>query len=182
MATLSLRPLVLKLVSKSAPISGGLPLLDLTPLNANNSVGETYTFIQAYRTNYYHPMGFGYGPDGAHKGNPELEPTVSMGTSSCDKNATCPAPMYFIGGQYQGQYSNIPEVKNITTNVEDFGLDVYEPTFKHPVAQWTRVGPFEIKLSFDDTTYTNDIYYFCHVRPIHCLRCFSLLTKKVLTV
>ena len=39
--------------------------------------GVTYKFIQEDSTNYYHPLGFAYGPDGALDDQDELEPGVS---------------------------------------------------------------------------------------------------------
>lgn len=40
-------------------------------------VGQVYKFVQTDRSNYMHPMGFAYFPDGAHVGKNELEPIVS---------------------------------------------------------------------------------------------------------
>ena len=36
-------------------------------------VGKTYVFVQEERSNYYHPLGFAYYPDGAHDGKDEVE-------------------------------------------------------------------------------------------------------------
>ena len=98
---------------------------------------------------------------------PELEPAVSPEvngvTSSCVGTATCPAPMYFVGGEYAGVYSNIESVKNTTTLEEDFGLDAYEPLFFFPLGEWMDRGPYSVQLKFDDASYTQDIFYFCHV-------------------
>jgi hypothetical protein len=129
-------------------------------------MGQTYTFIQADVSNYFHPLGFAYFPDGAHDNKNELEPVVSEGTSDCASNATCPAPMYHstgLGG-YLGSYSNDPDVAPVTTDEEDFGLDHYEPLFYYPLREWLGFGNFSIKLRFDDDTYSNDLFYFCHVR------------------
>jgi len=129
-------------------------------------VGETYTFLQSDRSNFYHPLGFAYYPDGAHDGVDELEPGVTPpGTSSnCAEGMTCPAPMYFLNDKYLGVYSNIDSVTMPTTGVDDFGLDAYEPLFFHPIPDWTSYGDFSIKLKFDDEDYDKDIFYFCHVR------------------
>lgn len=40
-------------------------------------IGQVYTFVQADRSNYMHPLGFAYFPDGAHVDKNELEPVVS---------------------------------------------------------------------------------------------------------
>ena len=39
--------------------------------------GATYVFSQRRTGNYYHPLGFAYGADGALDEQPELEPGVS---------------------------------------------------------------------------------------------------------
>ena len=36
-------------------------------------VGKTYRFIQEDKSNYYHPLGFAYHPDGAHVDKDEVE-------------------------------------------------------------------------------------------------------------
>lgn len=131
-------------------------------------LGRTYTFKQAHRTNYYHPMGFSYYADGAHADLDELEPGITPpgSNSACADFNACPAPMYFMDGEYLGTYSNIQEVKNVTTMEDDFGLDSYEPLFFRPIPEWTEFGEFEIKLRFDNLGYTQDLFYFCHVSII----------------
>jgi hypothetical protein len=136
-----------------------------------------------------HAMG---GMGGHHSGMTELEPSVvapamdmdmdhmdmgmDMGMDmamalqradgACVAGATCPAPMYFSGDEYLGVYSNIPEVKNVTSGEEDFGLDVYQSLFFRSVSDWARMDPFSIKLRFDDEDHTEDIFYFCHVSTV----------------
>jgi hypothetical protein len=129
-------------------------------------VGKTYTFNQIAHKNYYHPMGFAYYADGAHDNKDELEPGISApgSSSSCADDMTCPAPMYFIDGEYLGTYSNIPKVADVTTGESYFGLNDYEPKFFWPFGQWLEAGDFSIKLKFDDEDYGRDIFYFCHVR------------------
>ncbi|CAB9519555.1 expressed unknown protein [Seminavis robusta] len=127
-------------------------------------MGETYTFIQRDRSNYFHPLGFSYSADGAHDGKEELEPGVGLGSDkSCEADKTCPAPMYMLNGEYLGEYSNIPAVKPRTTGTENFGLDDYEPLFFRPLPEWAALGEFAIKLRFDDASYGQDIFYFCHI-------------------
>jgi hypothetical protein len=146
-------------------------------------IGETYTFFQVDISNYMHPLGFSYDAhsmDGDHGGMSGLEPAVAamamdmdMGmdmdmamqrsAGTCVASATCPAPMYFSGDEYLGVYSNIPEVKNVTSGQEDFGLDTYNPLFSLSPANWAGMDPFSIKLRFDDEDHTGDIFYFCHV-------------------
>jgi hypothetical protein len=83
-----------------------------------------------YRSNWYHPLGFAYFPDGAHDGVDELEPGIGLGTdTSCVGRLSCPAPMYFLDGNYLGNYSNIAAVAPVTAGEGDFGLDAYEPLF-----------------------------------------------------
>ncbi|KAL3922055.1 MAG: hypothetical protein SGILL_002409 [Bacillariaceae sp.] len=125
-------------------------------------VGETYTFIQKDRTNYYHPVGIAYSPYGDEDVKTEAEPGISMGTSQdCTMTKTCPAPMYYMNDEYLGKYSNLPG--NMTAFEEDFGLDIYEPLFMRSAHFWTAQGTFSLKLTIDDDTIENDLFYFCHV-------------------
>jgi len=126
-------------------------------------VGETYTFDQSDRSNYYHPLGFAYFPDGAHDGKDELEPSIKPvgSTSTCDTTNVCPAPQYFVDGAYVGFFDN---AVNGTTVIGDtnFGLDDYEPEFFYPLAEWaTKV--YSVKLKFDVDTLSTDFFYFCHI-------------------
>ena len=66
-------------------------------------VGESYVFVQRGRSNYYHPLGFAYGPDGAHAGNEEVE----------------------------------EEYLTYRVDMEDIGLDGYEPLFFHSPGEYT---------------------------------------------
>jgi len=114
----------------------------------------------------YHPLGFAYFPDGAHADADELEPSiVPPGSSSeCDKNMTCAAPMYYVDGDYKGTYSNNEDLLAVTSNEDNFGLDDYEPLFFHPLPEWIGYGEMSVFLKIDDDTdYTKDIFYFCHV-------------------
>jgi len=143
-----------------------------------------YTFLQTDLSNYYHPMGFAYGPDGALNTNDagvideadELTPDTSKGT--CDADAlTCPAPMYFNNDIPFGAYSNDVNVRHqdsttdptITTistgeNADaDFGLDSYEPQFFFPLPDWGTENQYSIKLKYDDDGFTEDFFYFCHI-------------------
>merc|ERR1719343_524970 len=133
-------------------------------INPNPTLGMNvdveYTFNQGHVSNWYHPMGFAYFADGAlsqesqfyDEGAPELEEGVSQGTSNCDATETCPFPAYFANGN-------------------NVGLDGYEPTFFWPLDKWYKFGGsdgtaepnFLVKVNFTDSTYTNDIFYFCHI-------------------
>jgi hypothetical protein len=130
-------------------------------------IGKTYNFIQADRTNYFHPLGFAYFPDGDHAGADELEPgIVPPGSSSdCATNMTCPAPMYLQDGEYLGTYSNDATVATPSSGEDNFGLDDYEPKFFHPMPEWSSYGNFSISLKFTVEDYERDIFYFCHVSP-----------------
>jgi hypothetical protein len=127
-------------------------------------IGVTHTFLQTHDHNYYHPLGFAYFPDGDHAGLDELEPGIPPpdSDSDCAETMTCPAPMYFLNGQYLGSYSNDPDVLKPTTNKANFGLDEYEPVFYYPYDQWLGLGKFSVNLRFDQV-YDKDIFYFCHV-------------------
>jgi Domain of unknown function (DUF305) len=127
-------------------------------------IGATYVFDQSDRTNYYHPIGFAYYPDGDHAGMDELEPGIQpYGSSSdCALNKTCPAPMYLRDRSYLGMYSNIADVLEPTTGESNFGLDFYEPLFYRPLPEWSN-SSYSVLLKFDVEDFQNDIFYFCHI-------------------
>jgi hypothetical protein len=118
--------------------------------------------------NYYHPLAFSYFPDGLHDRKAELEPGVEpggTGSGGCSLNKTCPLPMYFLQGEYLGNYSNIPVVKNSTTYTEDFGLEVYSSLFRRDPVNWRSFGNFKVMLRFNHI-YNQDLFYYCHVSSL----------------
>jgi len=132
------------------------------------TAGRTYKFNQSDVSNWRHLIGFSYFPDGAHAGVDELEPGIDHGDTGCADTLSCPAPMYFMDGEYQGVYSNNPDLVSIPVNAsDDFGLGVVEPLFSHPIGQWQGYGPMVAYLNFDQN-YNQDIFYFCHVSFSQC--------------
>jgi hypothetical protein len=142
-----------------------------------------YENLAPYKRFYsMHPLGFAYYPDGAHDDKDELEPgIVPPGSSStCDADMTCPAPMYFLGDEYLGSYTNIATIERSSTNydAENFGLDDYEPKFFHPLTEWIGYGVFNVYLTFDaDTDYDKDMFYFCHVSIVLYKSSFLLVSS-----
>jgi hypothetical protein len=127
-------------------------------------VGQTYTFVQAHFSNYFHPLGFSYFPDGNHKNEDELEPGITQTEGNpCAEFLNCSAPMYFRDGVSLGTYNNLPERGQMTTGTSNFGLDAYEGLFFHPLRQWAGYGQFSVKLRFTDEDLSGDIFYFCKV-------------------
>jgi hypothetical protein len=146
--------------------SGVNPTLFLTK-------GRTYQFDQSDITNWYHLIGFAYEPDGAHVPVDELEPGIPPGNSTCAETLSCPAPMYFMDGEYQGVYSNIPDLVPLPANEsDDFGLGVVEPLFFHPLGDWQGYGPMSVFLNFDED-YDQDFFYFCHVSALAQRSCIE---------
>lgn len=117
--------------------------------------GKTYTFLQHDSTNWMHPLGFAYDPDGAHKGNDELEPGITRGTTNCVASNGCQKPMYYKDGVYLADPSD----------PEDFGLDAFEPKFKNTQDDWGE-AQWSVKLTLDDTTYDGDMFYLCHIHDM----------------
>jgi len=112
----------------------------------------------------YHPLGFAYFADGAHKEVDELEPGIAppgAADMSCADALTCQAPMYFKNGEYVGgSYDN--SVAPVVPG-DDFGLDAYEPEFFLPRADWIEQGTYEVKLTLSDADTIDDVFYFCHI-------------------
>jgi len=110
-------------------------------------IGQTITFDQTDVSNWYHPVGFAYAPDGAHGDdwgadeNPEVEGLGELEYKIDGAATTC-------------------EDKG------DTGLDCYEPEFFYPLGDW------EAKEYTSELTVTQDVadaakggvlYYFCHI-------------------
>ena len=125
----------------------------LTNPTVGMELGESYSFVQEDISNWYHPMGFAYFPDGHHANKPELEPINTQTGSSCVNNYTCPTPRYLKNGGFLGK-----------AGTGDYGLDAYMPAFFTGLPDWVAAGSYSVELTFDDANYTSDIFYFCHVR------------------
>lgn len=116
-------------------------------------VGERYTFVQQDPSNWFHPLGFAWGPDGALDDQDELEPTIDRtGLLGCASSATCPSPKYYLNNEFLGE-----------GGTENFGLDSYEPKFFLPLLDWIDQGRFEVDLTIEGAFFEQDAFYFCHV-------------------
>jgi hypothetical protein len=78
-------------------------------------IGKQYIFNQAHITNYYHPLGFAYHPDGAHVGLPELEEDLYL--------------QYMIDGEVVGLEPK--EATRLNGRLQSDGSMGYEPLFFH---------------------------------------------------
>lgn len=135
--------------------------------------GVKYTFLQNDATNWLHPLGFAYEPDGAHEDVDELEPGISKTSSSCDTDNTCSAPMYYFEDTFYGSKDEDgnpePTVYPASGNAGNFGLDHYEPLFQRKREDWIGMrdagsgNKWNVQLTITDNTLTQDIFYFCHI-------------------
>jgi len=110
-------------------------------------IGQTITFDQSDHTNWYHPVGFAYRPDGAHGDdwgadeNPEVEGLGEL--------------LYKI----DGAATDCPDAG-------DTGLDCYEPEFFYPYDDWTSkkyTSELTITPEVAAASEGGVIYYFCHI-------------------
>eukprot|EP00092_Neocalanus_flemingeri_P012410 GFUD01013378.1.p1 GENE.GFUD01013378.1~~GFUD01013378.1.p1 ORF type:complete len:390 (-),score=85.04 GFUD01013378.1:12-1181(-) len=126
--------------------------------------GETYTLVQDNITNWMHPLGLAYYPDGAHgfqqfEEVPELEyPTpedCNQEQFKCNPGGNVKqAPLYGIDGVYE----TFDDWNNGVTG----GLDVYEPAFKLPQDQWTD-HKYSVRINVPLESKTKEFFYFCHI-------------------
>jgi hypothetical protein len=111
------------------------------------TIGETYIFDQSDPTNWYHPVGFAYEPDGAHGstwGGDELDEVEGAGEL-----------LYKI----DGAATSCPDAGAT-------GLDCYEPEFFYPRADWkekTYTAELTITQDVADRSHGGVLYYFCHI-------------------
>jgi len=126
--------------------------------------GVTYTLAQEDRSNWMHPLGLAYYPDGAHGFGefsevPELEfPTpedCNLEEFLCNPGANMKqAPLYGIDGVFE----TFDDWNNGVTG----GLDVYEPAFKIPQDQWA-VRNYSVQITVPLDSKTKEFFYFCHI-------------------
>merc|ERR1719274_13378 len=123
--------------------------------------GVKYIFDQSDASNWYHPLGMAYFPDGAHAGVDELEPGITQTTGdACAAGNTCQAPRYFKDNVFAGTtYDNTAATP---VGGDDFGLDNYEPEFFIPKGDWLATK-YKVELTITDTAYATDMFYFCHI-------------------
>jgi len=111
--------------------------------------GKTYVFHQVDKSNWYHPVGFAYLPDGAHGatwGGEELEEVEGADDLT-----------YLINSQY-----------TTCEAVGDTGLDCYEPEFFYPREEWSKKtysAALTITADVVEKAKANGgvLYYFCHI-------------------
>jgi plastocyanin len=110
-------------------------------------IGETITFDQSDPSNWYHPVGFAYKPDGAHGatwGGEELPEVEGAGEL-----------------QYKIDGAN-PDC----ADAGDTGLDCYEPEFFFPREEWMSkkyTAELTVTQAVADASHGGVIYYFCHI-------------------
>jgi hypothetical protein len=113
----------------------------------NVTIGQTVTFDQSDVSNWFHPLGFAYAPDGAHgatwggEEQPEIEGAGEL--------------QYLI----DGAPPTCPDSGNT-------GLDCYEPEFFYPRAEW-RSKKYTVQLTVTPAVAAASnggvLYYFCHI-------------------
>ena len=115
--------------------------------NITAKVGDTLIFDQSDISNWYHPIGFAYKPDGAHGATwggdelPEVEAAGELLYKIDGAATTCP-------------------------DAGDTGLDCYEPEFFYPRAEWATkkyTAELTITQAMVDASHGGVIYYFCHI-------------------
>eukprot|EP00511_Aplanochytrium_stocchinoi_P002582 CAMPEP_0204829514 /NCGR_PEP_ID=MMETSP1346-20131115/7744_1 /ASSEMBLY_ACC=CAM_ASM_000771 /TAXON_ID=215587 /ORGANISM="Aplanochytrium stocchinoi, Strain GSBS06" /LENGTH=445 /DNA_ID=CAMNT_0051959391 /DNA_START=35 /DNA_END=1372 /DNA_ORIENTATION=- len=124
----------------------------------------SYVFDQTDITNWFHPLGFSYGPDGVYRENLELEKFVSAPSpaqpegSECNETLPCEYPQY---PQYMLNGEALCDAN--PCDPADFGLDQYEGVyFSGGRDAWHDAGNFTVGLKVTDPA-TTEIFYFCHI-------------------
>ncbi|CAK9012802.1 Hypothetical protein SCF082_LOCUS11658 [Durusdinium trenchii] len=119
--------------------------------------GVEYTFDQTDPTNWFHPLGFAYGPDGVYGDEPELEKgVVPPNGTACDELTPCQYPQYKLNGvELCDDPGNCAD--------DDFGLDQYEGVyFSGGRDDWIAEGNFTVDVTITDDN-TTELFYFCHI-------------------
>jgi hypothetical protein len=110
-------------------------------------VGMAYTFNQYHMSNWFHPLGFAYYPDGAHgatwggEGRAEIEGKGELQYKIDGQNPSC-------------------------DDAGDTGLDCYEPEFFYPRGVWAgKTYSAVLNITEEVAAKSNGgvLYYFCHI-------------------
>ena len=108
-------------------------------------MGQTLVFEQYAVTNWYHPLGFAFYPDGAHG--------ADWGGDEREEVEGLDQIQYFIDSQR-------------ACGVNDIGLDCYEPEFFYPLDTWSEHA-YRVELTITPELAQRAIggvlYGFCHV-------------------
>ena len=147
-------------VAAGGAITGGQQKCAGSAPNLVLAAGHEYRFHQNDITNWYHPMGFAYFPDGAIVDKDELEPTINPtpgANGDCDVTETCQSPMYYLGDNFMGGPGGDG----------GFGLDLYEPKFALSLDTWAEgdfdsLPDYNVRLNLTNPV-TPEVFYFCHI-------------------
>jgi len=112
----------------------------------------TYIFDQSNATNWYHPIGLAYGPDGVYGNNVELGKEDSNPVTNIDCAPNCDSPEYMSDGE--------PMCKEDCD--VNFGLDDYEPAFALDRDTWLSEPGYSLSVRITDPG-TTEFFYFCHI-------------------
>ncbi|GBG33012.1 Hypothetical Protein FCC1311_092362 [Hondaea fermentalgiana] len=137
-----------------------------------------YIFDQSNKTNWFHPLGFAYAPDGALSGNDELEKGVDPpGGTTCNETLSCQYPQYKLNGEIL--CDEYDELTGLCADEEDFGLDQYEGVwFSGGRDNWIDAGNFTIEVNITDDA-TKEIFAFCHIHKYMSFRIKILDTETL---
>jgi hypothetical protein len=130
---------------KVAGYSGVQPKLAL-------DLNTEYWLIQKDDSNWMHPLGLAYQPDGAH----DVKYPGSKGQGApevTDSANTADTPGY----EYT-YYIKKPGASNFEAKT----LDDYEPLFFYPYDVWSTYE-FKIKVKITNSNFAGSIVYFCHI-------------------
>ena len=123
-------------------------MMDMTGMNHSMSAGSGTMDVGSLE-HYYSPSG------------------------ACMETLSCPSPLYNKGNTSlafrQGQFG-------IWEEVPDHGLGEYRSSFFQPLETW--LGEWSVELNFDDATFGEDIFYYCHMHNMMAGR-IKLLMRGV---
>jgi len=109
-------------------------------------IGHVHTFDQTDDTNWYHPVGLAFYPDGAHGAD-----------WGGEERAEVEGP--YLNYKIDGAATTCPEAG-------DTGLDCYEPEFFYPRAVWSEkiyTAELNVTQELAEASCGGVIYYFCHI-------------------
>merc|ERR1711998_231686 len=122
------------------------------------TIGETYTFDQTEATNWFHPLGFAYYPDGAHGHKWGAREQMELHDNDL---------RYHINGKNpSADNENWLCYRPGLLKPVNSGMDCYEEEFFYPRNQWLK-KQYTVDLTITEAaahwSRNGELYYFCHI-------------------
>jgi len=120
------------------------------------TIGETLVFNQSDHTNWFHPLGFSFLPDGPHGPNWDSAPPVGVEVGKLDSGEDDPA----YDSKLRYYIAEVNECERLNR------YDCYKDAFFTPKSDWVQSSyrvELDITQDLADMSHGGVIFYFCRI-------------------